>query len=137
MDFTRLRETNQVSSESDEDNISLPDSHETAESGKHMTKSGKILRSYTDKNGKYKKLNLTTVDLARVVTPEKPNMHETYSRGPGHSTLLKSTKKTPKFDPQVTYVLDNDVVNPTQPPAASRIPSSQHNIPQAVPVCQT
>ena len=82
------------------------------------------------------KLNFTTVDLARVVTPEKPNMHETYSRGPGHSTLLKSTKNPPKFDPQVTYVLDNDVVNPTQPPAASRIPSSQYNIPQAVPVCQ-
>ena len=57
MDFTRLRETNQVDSESDEDNsnVSLPDSHETTESGKHMTSSGKILRSYTNKDGKYKK----------------------------------------------------------------------------------
>ena len=43
MDFTRIRETSQLSSYSDDANISTPESHETTSSGKHMT----ILRENT------------------------------------------------------------------------------------------
>ena len=111
MDFTRLGATSLVVSESDND-PSLPESHETTESGKHRIGSGKILRTYTNKQGKYKRLDLSTVDIERLVTPDKPDVNDTFSKFPGHSTVLKSSKTLPTFDPQVTYLLADGVTNP-------------------------